>query len=352
MLWTNEINRALQIQFPVIQAPMLGITTPEMVAAISNSGGLGSLPIGGLSPSAARGIIRKTRSLTDKPFAVNFFAHSIPPVNIQQMERMQDFLEKLCVDDHLPYIRKAPETFHTHSYKEQIEILISEKIPVVSFTFGIPDDEDINALKNMGTILIGTATSVKEALLLEKKEIDIICAQGCEAGGHRGSFLEDEPLPLIGTFSLVPQITRQFTKPVLAAGGIFNGKTIKAAFVLGAQGVQIGTAFIACNESMAAPSWKTAIQRAPENENILTMCITGRWARGIRNRLITAIENSDLDIPAFPWQGLLTAQIRTLSKEQDNFDFAAMWAGQSFSHIETKPAVEIFKKLIEEAEQA
>ncbi|PSR56764.1 hypothetical protein AHMF7605_26340 [Adhaeribacter arboris] len=350
MEWQNELTRLLKISYPIVQAPMLGVTTPAMVAAISNAGGLGSLPVGGLSPDQTISLIRQTKSLTSKPFAVNLFANQIPPVNPAQMEPMSHFLEKFCAKYHIEYTQPNLDSITLYSYQEQIAILLEEKIPVVSFTFGILTDDIIQELKEKETVLIGTATSLPEATLLEQKGINIIAAQGMEAGGHRGTFLDNSPLPLIGSFSLTPLLAENCKNPILAAGGIYDGKTIKAAFTLGAQGVQIGSAFIASNESAATTSYKQAIQNASVTDSVLTKTFSGRWARGIRNTFITEVENSNLPVPDYPWQITLTSAIRAFAQKQDNKEFNALWAGQSASKAQSKPAGEIFTHLIKEME--
>ncbi|KAA5544075.1 NAD(P)H-dependent flavin oxidoreductase [Adhaeribacter rhizoryzae] len=350
MQWQNEVTRALKINYPIVQAPMLGVTTPEMVAAIANQGGLGSLPVGGLAPAQTADLIRQTKALTNKPFGVNLFAHAIPAPNFQELTAMQEFLAKLCADNQIPYPKQNIEALRFNTYHEQVQVLLDENIPVVSFTFGIVDDDVIKAFKGKGVVLIGTATTLPEALLLEEKEIDMITAQGMEAGGHRGTFLEPEKLPLVGVMSLVPRIASVVRKPILAAGGIYNGKTIKAAFTLGAQGVQIGTAFIASPESKAMPAYKKALQNATDTKSILTKTLSGRWARGLRNKLITEIEKTGLNIPAFPFQTGLTAGIRAEAQKQDNNAFTAMWAGQSAAAAEAKPTAEIFAQLIKQTE--
>ncbi|MDQ4139319.1 MAG: nitronate monooxygenase [Bacteroidota bacterium] len=350
MQWQNELTRLLKITYPIVQAPMLGVTTPAMVAAISNAGGLGSLPVGGLSPDQTLSLIRQTKSLTDKPFAVNLFVHQIPPINPEEVEPMIQFLEKLCSQHQINYPKPNLDGITLYSYQEQISILLEENIPVVSFTFGILAEEIILALKEKGTVLIGTATCGQEAAILEQKGIDIITAQGMEAGGHRGTFLDIKPLPLIGSFSLFTQLVESCQVPILAAGGIYNGKTIKAAFTLGAKGVQIGSAFIASNESLAIEAYKQALQNAYETDSVLTNTFSGRWARGIQNKFMMEVENSGLCIPDYPIQNALTTPLRGLAQKQNNKDFTTLWAGQSASKAQRKPATEIFFQFIKETE--
>src|SRR3954452_23774405 len=187
MNWKNKLTERLNITYPFVQAPMLGVTTPEMVAAISNAGALGSLSVGGLSPDKTLTLIQQTKSLTSKPFAVNVFAYSLPSsINADTWKAMQELLKQFSRRYELAYQEQAIEELKFFSYEDQVEILIKEKIPVVSFTFGVLSTDAINALHKNGTQLMGTATSVEEARVLCDKDIDVITAQGIEAGGHRG----------------------------------------------------------------------------------------------------------------------------------------------------------------------
>lgn len=350
MNWDNEITARLNLRYPLIQAPMLGITTPEMVIAIAEQGGLGSLPVGGLSPESSLQLIRKVKAKTNRPFAVNLFTHDIPAIDLNETDAMQDFLEGLSEKYYLGYERQDVASFKFYSYKEQIALLIQEKIPVVSFTFGIPDDASIEQLKANGSILIGTATSVKEALLLEEKGIDMITAQGIEAGGHRGSFLDEETLPQIGTLALVAQTYEAVKVPVIAAGGIYNGKTIKAAFALGATGVQIGSAFLASEESLAIPAFKQALQHISETDTVLTRSFSGRWARGIKNTFMKAMDEAGISIPVYPVQNSLTTQLRAYAQKKDNIQFTNLWAGQAAAKAQQTTSSAIFQDLVRQVE--
>ncbi len=345
--WGNELTRQLRIGYPIIQAPMLGITSPEMVAAISNEGGLGSLPVGGLSPEKTVELIRATKKLTNRPFAVNLFVHDMPQVDKSLVAGMQNFLQEIAEKNGIAYEKQDIDSLRFYSYEEQTDILLRENIPVVSFTFGILKDEYIQSLKNNGTVLIGTATSVEEAKLLDEKKIDIIVAQGIEAGGHRGTFL-DIPLPQIGLRSLLPQIVVNTEKSVIAAGGIANRQTIMPAFELGAKGIQMGSIFLASDESLAIPSYKASVCNHSDNDTVLTRSFSGRWARSIRNRFITEVENSGLPIPQYPIQNSLTSLLRIASQKQDNKDFTSLYAGQSVLWAQAKPAAIIFRELVEE----
>ncbi|MDR3679603.1 MAG: nitronate monooxygenase [Flavipsychrobacter sp.] len=350
MKWTNELTDILQVQYPIIQAPMLGATTPEMVAAISNEGGLGSLPVGGLSPEKTLALIQHTKQLTDRPFAVNLFTNDVPAYHLDEAKKMQAFLVKLCAENELTFDVQDIESFHFYNYKQQIDILINENIPIVSFTFGIIDNATIKRLHEKGIILIGTATSIKEAIVMNEKNIDLVCAQGIEAGGHRGSFLNDEPLPMVGIFALVASIADHISKPVIAAGAINNGKTIRAALALGAVGVQVGTAFLASLESSIIPAYKAALIIAADTDTQLTQAFSGRWARGIPNKMMMKIQESGLAIPPYPIQNSITTALRQAAQKQNNKDFTNLWAGQSANKVEQKSCADIFKKMVVLAE--
>lgn len=350
MNWENQLTKTARIHYPVIQAPMLGVTTPEMVAAVSNEGGLGSLPVGGLSPEKTKELIRKTKSLTQKPFAVNLFAHSLPETDTENALQMQEFLIALGKQNGISFPVTPITAFSFYTYQQQIPILIDEQIPIVSFTFGILDDNSIRKLKEHHIILIGTATCLEEALLLNNKDIDMIVAQGIEAGGHRGSFLEHKPLPQIGLTALLSEITHHIAKPVLASGAINNGKTIKAAFAMGASGVQIGTAFIATDESIAIPAYKEAVLAAQDTDSELTQTFSGRWARGLKNRFMDALDKTGINIPPYPVQNSLTTAFRQIAQQQNNKDFTNLWSGQSAPKIHLTKSAAVFRELIRQTE--
>jgi len=351
MNWKNKLTELLHIDYPIVQAPMLGVSTPEMAAQISNAGGLGSLAVGGLAPQKTAELIRHTQTLTDRPFAVNLFAHEIPEINLRQVAAMKSFLLQLCAKYELPFEEKDFAPLEFHSYKEQIAILIEEKILVVSFTFGIPDDTYLQQMKANDIKLIGTATSVAEAVLLGEKGIDAITAQGIEAGGHRGSFLDKERLPQVGLFTLLTGIRERSDTPVLAAGGICDARSIAATLMLGAKGVQIGTAFIASDESTAIPSYKARLRHAADTDSVLTRTFSGRWARGLYNDFMKELEQSGLNIPDYPIQNSLTAKLRSLAQQHDNSDLTNLWAGQAAYKAEAKPVATIFKELVKQTEE-
>jgi nitronate monooxygenase len=350
MIWKNRVTGSLRIDYPVIQAPMLGVSTPEMAAAVSNAGGLGSLPVGGLSQEATRQLIQKTKSLTSKPFAVNLFAHEVPVYSDRDMETMRQFLLQMAAKRGFKVDASHLSGFRHYTCHDQTGILLQEEIPVISFTFGCLDGKSIQLFKEKGSLLIGTATCVEEALFLQQQNIDMIAVQGIEAGGHRGTFLETIPLPQTGLFALLPQIVKAVQVPCIAAGGINSPQTMKAAFELGAMAVQIGTAFIGTEESIAVPSYKKRLEAAKDTDTVLTKAFSGRWARGIRNEMMNEIEQSGIPIPPYPLQNSLTAALRRLAQQADDSEYTNLWAGQSAGTISTKQAGQVLINLLKQYE--
>jgi nitronate monooxygenase len=346
----NAFTEKLGIEYPFIQAPMLGVTTPAMAAAISNAGGLGSLPVGGLPPEKVLSLIEETKKLTGKPFAVNLFANQYPSSADEVLwNKMQQLIDEFASRYEVPYQKQPLQSFQFFSYKEQLDILLSQKIAAVSFTFGILDDDAISALHTNGMQLIGTATSAEEAKLLSDNDIDMITAQGIEAGGHRGSFLNKD-VPQVGLMALLPQVIDATDKPVIAAGAIANGKSIRAAMMLGAQAVQAGSAFIACNESAANATYKAALNRATGTSTVLTKSYTGRWMRCIKNDFTEAVDASGLTTNEYPIQQMLTGFLRTLHQHKNAPAFLPMLMGQNPRKSNSKGAAEIMMEMIEEAE--
>ncbi|MFP3919265.1 nitronate monooxygenase [Lysinibacillus telephonicus] len=332
---TNEITKLLQIEYPIIQAPMAGgITTSPLVSEVSNSGGLGMIGAGYMTPVQMREQIKEIKQLTTKPFGVNLFVPN--EVNVFENEikskSANQFLnpirEQLNVSPKdsvdISTIHNAQETFH-----DQVKIVIEEKVSICSFTFGIPSKKVINELKQHNIILVGTATTVKEAVENEKAGMDIIVLQGSEAGGHRGSFLDNDQESMIGLMSLIPQVVDNVRIPIIAAGGIMDGRGLMASLCLGAKGVQMGTAFLTCVESGAHKVYKEAVLNAHEDQTVLTRSFSGKWARGIKNKFISEMKKHEEVLPDFPVQNILTQDIRKASATQNNQDYMSLWSGQS-----------------------
>lgn len=347
----NRVTEILNIKYPIIQAPMLGVSTPEMAAAVSNEGGLGSLAVGGLSPEVTQQLIHKTKSLTNKPFAVNLFVHEVPSYKENDLEPMRKLILQLAKKRRYQLEEKDLTNFKLYTYLDQIEILLEENIPIISFTFGCLDQKSIKLLKNNGALLIGTATCTEEAIYLQQQTIDIITVQGIEAGGHRGTFMNDIPLPQVGLFSLLQQVTQVVSVPCIAAGGINSGKTIKAALQLGAEAVQIGTVFIPTIESLAIPTYQERLKSAKDIDTTLTKAFSGRWARGIRNQMMDDIENSGITIPPYPLQNSLTTKLRKLAQENNDSNYTSLWAGQSGTSNKLNKTKELFLELVNQCKE-
>jgi len=349
-MWpTTKLTKALGIQFPIIQAPMAGgTTTPELVAAVSNAGALGSLGAGYMTATDIRKAIKEIRALTNNPFAVNLFIPEQYHVTPEQMQKARDQVEQSCAELKLKIGPVAKP--YAPSFEEQIKVLIEEKIPVFSFTFGALDPTWITQLKNNDTILIGTATTLAEARALEESGIDAIVAQGSEAGGHRGTFLESAEDALMNLSNLVPQLVDQVKLPVIAAGGIMDGKGIVAALALGAAGVQMGTAFLSCPEAGVHAKYKQTLLSLNQDNTTLTRAFSGKLARAIQNKFITRMDENKESILDYPVQNALTSIMRKKAKEQDCIDFMSMWAGQSAQLSRGLHAGELIKQLVDEVE--
>jgi nitronate monooxygenase len=331
-MFINELTRLLCIQHPIIQAPMAGgITTSRLVAEVSNSGALGMMGAGYMTPMQIRDQIREIRKLTSYPFGINLFVpnefrrkqNEITEANLL----LKPIREQLGVHERsgeIPDFNQVQATFH-----EQIKVVIEEQVPVCSFTFGIPAREIIEELKQHGVIVIGTATTVNEAVEIEKSGMDLVVVQGSEAGGHRGNFLAGHQESLVGLMSLIPQVSDRVTIPVVAAGGIMDGRGLTASLCLGAQGVQMGTAFLTCLESGANEIHKEEILHSQEDQIVMTRSFSGKWARGIKNKYISDIQPVEDSFPPFPVQNALTQGIRKAASSQKNREYMSLWSGQS-----------------------
>jgi nitronate monooxygenase len=347
-MWQNTpLARKLSIRYPIIGAPMAGgATTPELVAAISNAGGLGSLGAGYMQPEQIKKAIRKIKQLTNKPFAVNLFIPCDYRVTPQEIQLACTALNQSSTE--LKTTISACDYHDPPSYDEQLGVIIEEYVPIFSFTFGIPSTKDISRLKNNDILLIGTATTLTEALLLEENRIDMIVAQGYEAGGHRGTFLGIEEDALIGLISLVPQLADCINIPIIASGGIMDGKAIAASFSLGGSGVQMGTAFLTCLESGIHPKYKKTLLSQVKDNTVLTRAFSGKLARGIQNLFTKRMAHHLDTITDYPIQNSLTQKIRQKAKSLHSSDFMSMWAGQSAHLCKEVKAKELLKSLVDE----
>jgi nitronate monooxygenase len=349
----NKMTQLLKIEYPIIQAPMAGgITTSKLVAEVSNAGGLGMIGAGYMTPNQIREQIKEIKQLTSKPFGINIFVPNEFAYADSEVKLAKQLLQPIRNQLHLhenqnidiPTCNQLFETFN-----EQIKVVIEEKVPVCSFTFGIPSEAIISELKQNNIFVIGTATTVEEAIEVEKSGMDMVVVQGSEAGGHRGNFISQSQDSLIGLMSLIPQVVDHVSIPVIAAGGIMDGRGLMASLCLGAQGVQMGTAFLTCIESGAQQVYKEAIMNAKEDQTVLTRAFSGKWARGIKNKFIAEMEKHEDSLPDFPVQNTLTQSIRKASSSQNNSDFMALWSGQSPRLAKNQTVEMLIKNIMAEA---
>ena len=348
MNWINDdFCKLIQRKFPLIQAPMFGVTTPEMVAATNKANCLGTLALGDLDADKSIEQIRKTKNLTKDHFAVNIFVHHIPEITKElenQYQITKSFIENLASENQLEVELPNIHDLKINSYHEQIQAIIAEGCKILSFTFGNLDSKSIDLLKAHDVALIGTCTSVNEALILEKSGIDLICVQGWEAGGHRGSFDADN-IPKIGGLSLLSQVHDSVQIPIIYAGGLYNSQTIKAAKMLGVSGFQIGSLLLNSKESALQDFERNRLKSVKENEIILTKSFSGRFARGIENLFMKALDQSDYILP-YPYQNKITASLRKAAKQTKNADFTNIWIGQSIPDFSNETTTEILSDLI------
>ena len=351
MNWNTEITELFDLDYPIVQAPMFGVSTVDMLVSANDAGCLGSLALADLSPEQSIELIQKAKSLTNKPFAVNIFTHQIPARTAEldrKYEEVKQFLMQLTLNNGLEVDFPEIASINLTPYQEQVNALVEERCPIVSYTFGNLDEASVQKLKAIGTKLIGTCTSIEEALVLEKTGVDAICVQGWEAGGHRGSFLEEE-LPRIGGFSLLAQVKDAVHLPLIYAGGVYNGRTVLASRELGAAGVQVGSILLGSKESALQAFEKNRLRKVKEKDIVLTRSFSGRYARGIKNTFIEEVESAGAILP-YPYQNKLTAALRKAAKEQNNAEFVNIWLGQSISPYADLSTKDILKGLINDTE--
>lgn len=333
------ITDLLEIKHPIIQAPMAGVTTPELVAASAEAGVLGSIGAGYLSAEQTRDFIRQVKMRTDRPIAVNLFV----PEKVEVGEaRLQEAYNALRPIGKQLGISSWETPLSKSEFDAQIQVLLEEGVAIASFTFGLPDATVVRRLKEGGLALIGTATTVEEAILAERAGMDAVVAQGKEAGGHRGSF--DGELQFIPLDELLPAVVEAVRIPVIAAGGIGNKERMDWALQQGAQAVQIGTALLAAEESGAHPLYKEAVLHAEEGSTVLTKAFSGKAARGIRNEFIDRMENATL--APYPYQNDLTKAIRAEAAKQGKPEWMSLWAGESVQTSTRGTVKEILQRFL------
>jgi len=348
-MWPN--NRILDlfgIQLPIIQAPMAGSVFSEMVVAVSEAGGLGSLPCALLSLEQMRNELEAIHRQTRRPINVNFFCHAPPRVDANRetlwRQRLRRYYVELGLDQNkpIPSANRAP-------FDDQMCDLVVEFHPeVVSFHFGLPEERLVQRVRDTGAKIVSSATSVDEARWLEDRGCDAIVAQGYEAGGHRGIFLTEDVSTQAGTIALVPQVVDAVKVPVIAAGGIADARGILAVFALGAAAVQIGTAYLLCPEAKISPVYREALKNATDNQTALTNIFTGRPARGIMNRSLKELGPISENVPDFPLAATALGPLRSKAEAAGSSDFTPLWSGQAARLARELPAAVLTKRLAAE----
>jgi len=338
-----------KIEHPIVLAPMAGAIDFEIAAAVAEGGGLASLPFAMLNADQAREQIAKFRERTRKPVNVNFFCHTPPQLNNAREARWRDALkpyyEELGIDPAAPIPTGMRMPFDA-AFCEMVE---ATKPEVVSFHFGLPPADLFKRVKALGSITMSSATTVAEARWLEDRGVDVIIAQGFEAGGHRGMFLADDLAAQVGTFALVPQIVDAVKVPVIATGAVSDARGIAAAFMLGAAGVQVGSAYMHCPESKVTAPHRAALSAAQDDGTRVTNLMTGRPARGFINRVMRDLGPISDVAPEFPLAAGALAPLRAKAEAKGSADFTSLWAGQAASLGRAAPAAEVTRKLAAEA---
>lgn len=341
----KSLQELLGIELPVIQAPMAGVQGAAMAIAVSNAGGLGSLPCAMLTPEVLRAELAAIRAGTDKPFNVNFFCHTPPAPDAAHEAAWRKTLT--------PYYREFgidPDSIPAGPGRAPFSAVIADIVeeflpPVVSFHFGLPEPVLLDRVRSWGAKILGCATTREEAIWLEAQGVDAIIAQGAEAGGHRGLFLSSDISTQVGIFALLPQILGAVKIPVIAAGGIADAQGVKAALALGASAVQVGTAYLLCPEATTSAVHRAALKSKDADITALTNLFTGRPARGIVNRVMRELGPVNAGVPAFPLATSAITPLRAKAEAQGSGDFSPLWAGQNVHGCREIPAAELTREL-------
>lgn len=351
MTLRTVLTERLDLACPIIQAPLAGGgDTPALVAAVAEAGGLGFIGAAYLTPAQIADAARDVRARTTRPFGINLFAPVLaaPPGNPHAaVARVAPFYTELGLP--APVVPTAA----ADGFAAQLDAALASGASVFSFTLGIVPPAAIAGARRCGMTVIGTATTVDEACALEQAGVDAIVVQGSEAGGHRGSFAVPFERGMIGLIALVPQVADAVGVPVIASGGIMDGRGIAAALTLGASAVQLGTAFLTCDEAGVPDVYKEAILAAREDGTRITRAFSGRPARGIVNRFMTAVDSDDPDaILPFPMQNALTRPLRSAAAKAGRAELLSLWAGQGVRLARRQPAGALVTRLARETEEA
>ena len=343
----------LAIRLPIIQAPMAGVSTPEMAAGVTNAGGLGSIAVGATDAAGAAHMIEDVRRLTDGPFNVNVFVHNPPCRDADREAAWLAAMSPLFGT----FATRPPSSLRTiyQSFADDddmLRVLVEQAPPVVSFHFGLPQEAKVKALRQAGCSLIATATCLEEAVAAKKAGMDAVVAQGFEAGGHRGIFDPDGEDALLGTLPLTRLLVARSGLPVIAAGGIMDGQGVRAVLNIGAVAAQLGTAFIACPESAADEGYRAALQSEAAHETVMTRAISGRPARCLRNSFTDWGRTATATTPDYPVAYDAGKALNTAAKAVGDWSFGAQWAGQGAPLSRSLPVAELIRTLEREMKAA
>ena len=347
----SDLVRELGITHAIIQAPMAGgPSTPELVAAVSNAGGLGSLGSAYSTPEQITADIKKVRSLTEKPFNVNLFAGGYAPESPIDAAPMLALLAEIHEALHLspPTLPAWPKS----PFAEQFQAVLEARPAVFSFTLGIPEPRAMARLKAAHIAIFGTATTVEEGQMLEASGVTAIVAQGAEAGSHRGTFAGSFETAMIPTLELVRSLRAAVSTPIIASGGLMDGRDIAQALARGASSAQLGTAFLTCPEGGTPEAYKRAVLAARQDTTVITRAFSGRAARGLRNTFITKLEGQEKIILPFPLQNALTRPMRTAAAKLGESGYLSLFVGQGVTRARAMPAAELVSRLAAEMQQA
>ncbi len=342
----GRVTTLFGIDAPVVLGPFGGVSSVQLTAAVSDGGGLGSYGLYGYDGGAIRNTAAELHAATAKPFALNLWVPNgseTPALPQEEFDRYATALKPYFEELGIP-LPDMPARYMP-DYGEQVEAAMEARPAVVSFVFGVPAPAVVEEAHRRGIKVVGTATTVAEAVALEAGGVDAVVASGMESGGHRVSFLKPAEESLVGTFALVPQVADAVSIPVIAAGGIADRRGFAAAMALGAKAVQVGTAFLATRESAAVPAYRNILRSNAAAQTVLTRTLSGRLARGIPNRIIAELEEGGTVAP-FPVQNWLTGRFRPEAAKRENTELMSLWAGQSAPLLRHETAAEVLAELL------
>ena len=342
----DELSSRLGIDLPLVQAPMAGASGVAMAIAAAQAGGLGSLPAAMLTSEQLAGQIDEFRHATQAPLNLNFFCHVAAQVARAQLDAWAELVSRFDAELGVDRARLSPAV-PRHPFDEEACRIVERCRPeVVSFHFGLPAPELVDRVRATGAVVMSSATIVAEAVWLESHGCDVVIAQGAEAGGHRGMFLTSDVAAQPGTMALVPRVVDAVSVPVIAAGGIGDGRGVAAALVLGASAVQVGTAYLLCPEALISPVHRGALAGGSIDDTVLTNVFTGRPARGRRNRLVDELGPISAEVPTFPSAAEAVAPLRAAAEKSGSGDFSPLWSGQAGVMTSDIPASELTRELM------